>query len=97
MDATEILFAPTKRGLRLAWSRLVDLGSIDSGSNPGGPTILFTHSFSQQVLIKLIMLTQTQSKLQFICPGIRERVKSFFEMQRVMANHPVHSLLTQHH
>ena len=25
-------------GLRLAWSRLVDLGSIDSGSNPGGPT-----------------------------------------------------------
>jgi hypothetical protein len=26
------------RGHRLAWSRLVDLGSIDSGSNPGGPT-----------------------------------------------------------
>jgi len=48
-------------------------------------------------LIKLIMLKQTQSKLPFICPGIRERVKSFFEMQRVMANHPVHSLLTQHH
>ncbi len=28
-------------GHRLAWSRLVDLGSIDSGSNPGGPTISF--------------------------------------------------------
>ena len=27
-------------GCRLAWSRLVDLGSIDSGSNPGSPTIL---------------------------------------------------------
>jgi hypothetical protein len=25
------------RGCRLAWSRLVDLGSIDSGSNPGSP------------------------------------------------------------
>ena len=24
-------------GCRLAWSRLVDLGSIDSGSNPGSP------------------------------------------------------------
>ncbi len=39
MDVAEILFAPTRWGLRLAWSRLVDLGSIDSGSNPGGPTI----------------------------------------------------------
>ena len=29
------------RGCRLAWSRLVDLGSIDSGSNPGSPTINF--------------------------------------------------------
>ena len=28
-----------RRGCRLAWSRLVDLGSIDSGSNPGSPTI----------------------------------------------------------
>ena len=27
-----------KRGCRLAWSRLVDLGSIDPGSNPGNPT-----------------------------------------------------------
>ena len=26
------------RGCRLAWSRLVDLGSIDPGSNPGNPT-----------------------------------------------------------
>ena len=26
-------------GCRLAWSRIVDLGSIDSGSNPGSPTI----------------------------------------------------------
>ena len=29
------------RGCRLAWSRLVDLGSIDSGSNPGSPTKFF--------------------------------------------------------
>jgi hypothetical protein len=29
-----------ERGCRLAWSRLVDLGSIDPGSNPGSP-ILF--------------------------------------------------------
>ena len=27
------------RGCRLAWPRLVDLGSIDPGSNPGSPTI----------------------------------------------------------
>ena len=26
------------RGCRLVWSRLVDLGSIDPGSNPGSPT-----------------------------------------------------------
>ena len=26
------------RGCRLAWSRLVDLGSIDPGPNPGSPT-----------------------------------------------------------
>ena len=31
-------FNENKRGCRLAWSRLVDLGSIDSGSNPGSPT-----------------------------------------------------------
>jgi hypothetical protein len=36
----EIIFsATTVWGSRLAWSRLVDLGSIDSGSNPGSPTI----------------------------------------------------------
>ena len=29
--------AESKRGCGLAWSRLVDLGSIDSGSNPGSP------------------------------------------------------------
>jgi hypothetical protein len=32
--------ATIDRGCRLAWSRLVDLGSIDPGSNPGSP-ILF--------------------------------------------------------
>jgi hypothetical protein len=34
----------TVRGSRLAWSRLVDLGSIDSGSNPGSPTISIIES-----------------------------------------------------
>jgi hypothetical protein len=29
------------RGCRLAWSRLVDLGSIDPGSNPGSPILSF--------------------------------------------------------
>ena len=29
-------------GCRLAWSRLVDLGSIDSGSNPGSPTKFYS-------------------------------------------------------
>ena len=32
------LIQENTRGCRLAWSRLVDLGSIDSGSNPGSPT-----------------------------------------------------------
>ena len=31
------LIQENTRGCRLAWSRLVDLGSIDSGSNPGSP------------------------------------------------------------
>ena len=35
------LIQESKRGCRLAWSRLVDLGSIDSGSNPGSPTTKF--------------------------------------------------------
>ncbi len=34
------LIQQNTRGCRLAWSRLVDLGSIDSGSNPGSPTII---------------------------------------------------------
>ncbi len=35
------------RGCRLAWSRLVDLGSIDPGSNPGNPTTpnIISHAF----------------------------------------------------
>jgi hypothetical protein len=33
------IFSDNTRGCRLAWSRLVDLGSIDPGSNPGSPTI----------------------------------------------------------
>ncbi len=32
------MFSAPQWGSRLAWSRLVDLGSIDSGSNPGSPT-----------------------------------------------------------
>src|SRR3989304_8271803 len=36
--ATEKANRLKSRGCRLAWSRLVDLGSIDPGSNPGSPT-----------------------------------------------------------
>ncbi len=35
------------RGCRLAWSRLVDLGSIDPGSNPGSPT----HTWVRRTLL----------------------------------------------
>ena len=31
--------ATKARGCRLVWSRLVDLGSIDPGSNPGSPIL----------------------------------------------------------
>ena len=31
-------FNQNKRGCRLAWSRLGDLGSLDPGPNPGSPT-----------------------------------------------------------
>jgi hypothetical protein len=39
-NSENILIQENTRGCRLAWSRLVDLGSIDSGSNPGSPTIV---------------------------------------------------------
>ncbi len=32
------LNSESKRGCRLVWSRLGDLGSLDPGSNPGDPT-----------------------------------------------------------
>ena len=32
------LNSESKRGCRLVWSRLGDLGSLDPGSNPGSPT-----------------------------------------------------------
>ena len=32
-------FNKNTRGCRLVWSRLVDLGSIDPGSNPGSPIL----------------------------------------------------------
>jgi hypothetical protein len=37
MMLAKLCFAVSARGCRLAWSRLVDLGSIDPGSNPGSP------------------------------------------------------------
>jgi hypothetical protein len=40
-------------GCRLAWSRLVDLGSIDSGSNPGSPTIKTYLDFWSPQILKL--------------------------------------------
>jgi hypothetical protein len=39
MMLAKLCFAVSVWGCRLAWSRLVDLGSIDPGSNPGSPTI----------------------------------------------------------
>jgi hypothetical protein len=41
------------RGCRLAWSRLVDLGSIDPGSNPGSPTISSLFSGKIQLFTEL--------------------------------------------
>jgi hypothetical protein len=35
-------------GCRLVWSRLVDLGSIDPGSNPGSPTTFSDNSNYQK-------------------------------------------------
>jgi hypothetical protein len=39
-------------GCRLAWSRLVDLGSIDPGSNPGSPILFIPLS------VKLSLFTE---------------------------------------
>jgi hypothetical protein len=56
------MFTATRRGHRLAWSRLVDLGSIDSGSNPGGPTI----NFLKEACFKLVSgLLNSIDELQF--------------------------------
>jgi hypothetical protein len=44
MVLAKLCFSATAWGCRLAWSRLVDLGSIDSGSNPGSPTNLVLKS-----------------------------------------------------
>ena len=38
-DKCDSVIFHDSRGCRLAWSRLVDLGSIDPGSNPGSPTL----------------------------------------------------------
>jgi hypothetical protein len=64
MDAEEISVAPAW-GLRLAWSRLVDLGSIDSGSNPGGPTNLhfWIACFSIVVVGENPLYTTTTNRL----------------------------------
>ena len=35
----------SKRGCRLVWSRLGDLGSLDPGSNPGSPISITFHQF----------------------------------------------------
>ena len=40
---TKAIWKKVQRGCRLAWSRLVDLGSIDPGSNPGSPTTFWVH------------------------------------------------------
>ena len=46
---------PQARGCRLAWSRLVDLGSIDSGSNPGSPTTIFLFSVNSRLFVELFV------------------------------------------
>jgi hypothetical protein len=51
------------RGCRLAWSRLVDLGSIDPGSNPGSPT---TPIFILRGIRKTLLVTIMTLVLRFI-------------------------------
>ena len=52
---------------RLAWSRLVDLGSIDSGSNPGSPTINFSSHLKSAISLfrKSPCLTMSSYAINF--------------------------------
>ena len=46
LEDTESSSVSESRGCRLVWSRLVDLGSIDPGSNPGSPTTFWVQNHS---------------------------------------------------
>ena len=54
-SATRFRINGKSRGCRLAWSRLVDLGSIDPGSNPGSPTISILFSVELKLFTELIV------------------------------------------
>ena len=56
------LFSKKSRGCRLAWSRLVDLGSIDPGPNPGSPTIF--HASKQKIQEKNV---HARRQISFCC------------------------------
>ena len=52
------------RGCRLAWSRLVDLGSIDSGSNPGSPT---TPELNKYYFLKHSLFSHRSNYVNVFC------------------------------
>jgi hypothetical protein len=45
------LDSESKRGCRLVWSRLGDLGSLDPGSNPGSPTTTNDYQLNQSYFL----------------------------------------------
>jgi hypothetical protein len=55
MMLAKLCFAVSARGCRLAWSRLVDLGSIDPGSNPGSPTTFSLFSDDSKLFTELVV------------------------------------------
>jgi hypothetical protein len=67
-----------QRGCRLAWSRLVDLGSIDPGSNPGSPIQSVTENRS---------MAEKKKKGETSAQGTSEgqvRLRSWQEFKRLV-------------
>jgi hypothetical protein len=64
------------RGCRLAWSRLVDLGSIDPGPNPGSPTN--HHASEQGMQEKMCTLESRWAFATFVLRGYLRCAQAFF-------------------